>query len=100
MSQVNHKKPWDIKREEPWNNTIGKDTYPGWGVKVVYDDYIMTPEELGNYTYGYIGAALGLTKTELYGGSWYAAGFPTSGADWDNEYNDWSSIKKGADDYK
>ncbi len=100
MSQVNHKKPWDIKREEPWNNTIGKDTYPGWGVKVVYNDYLMTPEELGNYTYGYIGAALGLTKMELYSGSWYAADFPTGGADWDNEYNDWSSIKKGADDYK
>ena len=37
---------------------------------------------------------------ELYGGSWYAAGFPVGGPEWTNEYNDWSSIKKGAQAYK
>ena len=68
--------------------------------QVKYNGNLMTPEELGNYTYGYIGAAMGLTTAELYGGSWYAAGFPTGGADWTNEYNDWSSIKKGAQEYR
>lgn len=70
------------------------------GVKVKYNDNMMTPEELGNYTYGYIGAAMGLSMMELYGGSWYAAGFPVGGPEWTNEYNDWSSIKKGAQAYK
>ncbi len=100
ISQVNHKKPWDIKREEPWNETIAANTYPGWGVKVYYDGYLMTPEELGNYTYGYIGAALGLSYTELYGGSWVAAKFPIGGDDLKNEFNDWISITLGSEDYK
>ena len=100
ISQVNHKKPWDIKREGPWNKTIGANTYPGWGVKVQYNSALMTPEELGNYTYGYIGAALGLSVAELYGGSWVAAGFPLGGDDWANEYNDWNAIKNGANAYK
>ena len=100
ISEVNHKARWDIKREEPWNKTIGNNTYPGMGVKVKYNDNMMTPEELGNYTYGYIGAAMGLSMMELYGGSWYAAGFPVGGPEWTNEYNDWSSIKKGAQAYK
>ena len=36
VSQVYHKAPWDIKRETPWNKTIGNGTYPGGGVQVVY----------------------------------------------------------------
>ena len=70
------------------------------GAEVRYNGNLMTPEELGNYSYGYIGAALGLTMAELYGGSWYAAGFPIGGTEWSNEYHDWNSIKKGVQAYK
>ena len=94
LSQVYHRQPWDIKRETSWNSTIGAKTYPGWGVKVMYNNALMTPEELGNYTYGYIGTALGFNLTELYGGSWVAAGFPISGDELSNEFNDWTAIKK------
>lgn len=59
----------------------------------------MTPEELGNYTYGYIGAALGLPTGELIAGSWVAAGFPTEGSALNNEFNDWLSIILGIQDY-
>ena len=65
----------------------------------MYNNNLMTPEELGNYTYGYIGKALGFNLAELYGGSWAAAGFPISGKELSNEFSDWSSIKKGYNGY-
>ena len=36
----------------------------------------MNLEQLGNFTYGYIGGALGLSSPMLIGGSWFAAGHP------------------------
>ncbi|MCL2083213.1 MAG: polymorphic toxin type 44 domain-containing protein [Oscillospiraceae bacterium] len=55
-----------------------------------------TPEKLGNYTYGYIGKALGVPFKVLIGGSWYADGFTFT----KNEFNDWKEIKKGYDAYR
>ena len=60
---------------------------------------LMTPEELGNYTYGYIGTALGISLPELYTGSWVAAGLPISGDAMANEFTDWYSIEKGTNRY-
>ena len=99
ISQVNHGADWDIKLPDSWNETIGENTYPGFGVKVFFQGILMTPEQLGNYTYGYIGIAMGLTSIELLGGSWYAAGFPIGGSDWNNEYGDWYWIMEGAYGY-
>lgn len=101
ITKVYHGAPWDIKLKKPWNDTIAKGTYPGWGVKVYYNGNLMDPEELGNYTYGYIGHALGLSLSpELYGGSWVAAGLPTSGGSLASEFEDWPAIKKGYNAYK
>ena len=95
ISQVNHNKPWDIKRSESWESTIGS-TYPGSaGAEVVYNGYIVTPEYLGNYTYGYIGAAMGISSRMLHTGSFVAA-LPIK--TWDsfmNEFSDWNAIDAG-----
>ncbi|MCL2083222.1 MAG: polymorphic toxin type 44 domain-containing protein [Oscillospiraceae bacterium] len=58
-----------------------------------------TPEELGNYTYGYIGAALGFPLEVLYAGSFVAADKSTS-EKLQNEFNDWGEIKKGYGAYR
>ena len=56
----------------------------------------MTPEQLGNYTYGYLGAAFGFPLIVLLGGSFYAAEhFHMNSAQASNEFNDWMSIRAG-----
>ena len=76
-SQVNHDANWDIKRPEPWERTIGT-TFPGsFDTPVVFRGRVMTLEQLGNFTYGYIGAAMGIPAEVLLFGSAYAAGLPS-----------------------
>jgi hypothetical protein len=101
-SIVNINKPWDIKLENRWNETIARDTFPGRDAPIVYNGMIVTPESLGNYTYGYIGAALGIPLNVLYGGSWYADGFstPSNEESWLNEMQDWANIEKGFNAYR
>jgi len=63
----------------------------------------MTPETLGNWTYGYIGAALGIDLWMLLGGSWYADATSRGGFNptfpwsyrWANEMLDWEYIMTG-----
>ena len=89
--------PWDIKVDISWEETIGT-AYPGnIDTKVLYRGRIMTPENLGNYTYGYLGAAYGFNLDILYLGSYYAAGFPNIGTTaYDNEmFEDRPYIKLG-----
>ena len=96
-NQVNHGGLWDVKEEDSWNKTIAQGTYPGWGIQFFYDYRIMNPEQLGNYTYGYIGAALDISLQTLQLGSWYADGFsmPWNVDAWENEMNDWFWIERG-----
>ena len=91
---VNHKQPWDIKRSESWQNTIGT-PFPGVGVYVLFNGISMTPEQLGNFSYGFLGFAYGIPYEHLLGGSYYAAGFPTESAQLANEFFDWFFIKLG-----
>lgn len=91
---VNHEEEWDIKRKDPWEKTIGT-SYPGFGTEVLYEGNILTPEDLGNYTYGSIGKAYGFPLLILYAGSYYAAGFPVGEDFWNNEWKDWGYITKG-----
>ncbi len=91
---VNHEAPWDIKREKPWTDTLGT-PYPGFGVKVIYHDSLTTVEELGNYTYGYLGYSYKIPLPVLYAGSYYAANMPMEGAALHNEFFDWVPITKG-----
>lgn len=93
---VNHRAPWDIKREEPWNRTVtgGIPTWPGFGNPVYFRGSIGDVEYLGNYTYGYIGAAFGFPLSALILGSIYAAPLGTH-AQRVNEVQDWSPITRG-----
>ena len=91
--------PWDLKVAECWEKTIGA-KYPGFDVKVYFDGWLMTPEELGNFTYGYIGGAFGIPYLILIGASWVVAGFPTSGDDLAGEYKDWKHISIGYKAYQ
>lgn len=56
---------------------------------------ITTPENLGNFTYGYLGYSYGISLEVLLVGSYYAAGFPTSDDALKNEINDWIHITRG-----
>ena len=60
---------WDIKYGDPWDRTIQTE-YPGDGATVVYHGETLVLEELGNYTYGYIGKAYGFSDGMLILGSW------------------------------
>ena len=95
--QVNHDAPWDIKREDRWIETIG-DNFPGVGNEVIFRGIVNTPEQLGNLTYGYIGAALGLPLEILLAGSVYAAnnsGQLSNINQIANELEDWLPIYRG-----
>jgi len=95
---VNHGAPWDIKREKSWINTI-KTKFPGaYNTEVIYTGRIMTPEFLGNYTYGYLGSAFRIPHDVLIGGSVVAAA-PKALKDIQNEIGDWTHVTKGFNDY-
>ena len=93
---VNHEAPWDIKREQPWRDTIGTE-YPGTSdTPVLYNGRYFTPESLGNYTYGALGRAYGFDLETLLNGSMYAQGFPRPGSkDYKNEMIDRLYITEG-----
>ena len=93
-SLVNHNAPWDVKLKESWNTTIGT-PFPGENVEVQFYGNMMTPEMLGNFTYGYLGYSYGIPLDILIAGSYYAAGFPRSGKALTNEILDWASVWKG-----
>ena len=55
----------------------------------------MTPEQLGNYTYGVLGYAYGIPLNHLILGSYHAADFPTEGPALENELMDWGFVTMG-----
>ena len=71
--QVKTGATWDIKLPNRWKETI-KSTYPGSeSTEVIYMQKIMTPESLGNMTYGYLGSAAGFSRGVLFYGGDFAA---------------------------
>ena len=93
--QMNHDGPWDIKLEHRWDQTIAPGSFPGGGVVIYMGGHLMTPNRLGNFTYGYIGTAVGFPDRILQFGSWYAAGFPIFGRYARAERADWQDILLG-----
>ena len=91
---VNHGAEWDLKVESSWKNTIGT-AFPGQATPIIYNGVQMKVEDLGNYTYGYLGRFFNFSLSLLYAGSYYAAGFPTNEYDLIDELDDWKYIKQG-----
>jgi len=79
IKQVNHGGDWDIKNIGPWNRTIAANTAPGELTPIVVNGQIVTPNMLGNMTYGYLGVASGYTLAALLTGGDYAAGSANGG---------------------
>lgn len=99
ISQVNTGAPWDIKRPEMWKHTLGI-TYPGdYNSPVIFNGEFFTPEQLGNITYGYLGAAIGYSMNILKAGSEFAALPMSTQEDVWAEYQDHQYIKRGYDWY-
>ena len=98
ISLVNHDHAWDIKRPERWQETIGS-TFPGYNKYALFNGRFFTPEDLGNLTYGYIGAHLGMGSGILRLGSFVAAGAPLGGDALFNESKDSGYVQLGVDLY-
>lgn len=71
-TQFNHSAKYDIKRPNNWNLFFDI-IFPGRDVQFLFDGEMITPEDLGNLIYGYIGRLLGFSDRILYQGGGYAA---------------------------
>lgn len=92
---VDHNHTWDIKVPDMWRQHFAHTPFPGKEGKVIFRDIELTPECLGNLTYGYIGASYGYPYDVLLAGSYYAANYPTGKDELSNELMDWRYISIG-----
>ena len=67
-NQVKPEGPWDLKHRPSWEAAFGNGTFHGATFNIIYEDTIITPELLGNITYGYWGSAMGYSDELLYFG--------------------------------
>lgn len=76
-SMINNNAPWDIKRQAQWNEQIGVEfsvrDENGEFNSFVLNGEVITPEILGNMTYGYWGTAMNYGSTLLFMGGGEAA---------------------------
>ncbi|MCL2353447.1 MAG: polymorphic toxin type 44 domain-containing protein [Defluviitaleaceae bacterium] len=99
--QMYHGGPWDIKVPGRWRGTLGIPATYVPGHTTFQQTYFyfrgmrMRPEDLGNWTFGYIGAAVGFNLEMLLFGSWFVAGRPTEGDALIEEQRDWIAIGQG-----
>ena len=109
--QVTHGAPWDIKRDDPWRMQFGDIKMPYYGVKkeeFLFQGELITREDLGNITYGYLGSAMGLGEITLFWGAgvannWVNAIFYGKAYDPEENYGDdpedLDFVKKGIQMY-
>lgn len=67
----NHYGKYDVKIESCWNNLFSV-PFPGRDAQFVFNDLIVTPEDLGNYLYGLTGSYIGLSSKLIHQGAGYA----------------------------
>ena len=111
-NQVTHGAPWDIKRDGSWKEQFGDVRMPIYNSdkqeKFLFRGELVTREDLGNITYGYLGSAMGIGDITLYWGGGIAAQgfskiFSETVRDSDQWYGDTEedhqAIQKGIDFY-
>lgn len=99
-AQVGNEGRWNIKRDAKiWEETIGT-TFPGYSGQMYFFGILITVEDAGNITYGYLGKAAEISDNALQTGSAvnHAAGHGFN--DWGNEAADWGMIAAGISLYK
>jgi RHS repeat-associated protein len=62
-NQVDHNAPWDIKRKKPWRQQFPNLPFLS---KFIFRGRKTNVEDLGNFTYGYLGSAMGIDREFLY----------------------------------
>ena len=72
--QVNHEAPWDIKVDASWETQFGDLRMPYYdgtedNERFLFRGELITREDLGNITYGYLGSAMGLGELTLFWGA-------------------------------
>ena len=90
---------WNIKRSpDAWENKV-KTTFPGYSTKMYFNGNLVTVEDVGNITYGYLGTAAGIAPPILVGAS-SANHIKNHGVfGWGNEISDHDYIQMGIDWY-
>ena len=92
-SKVAAGKEWDLKLKENWTNMFGSQiTYYHQAFKFLYEGEIITSEDLGNITFGYLGSAVGFSETTLNVGAWIAG-------DGDENEQDTKMVKRGIEKF-
>ena len=71
--QVESGARWDLKLENRWNEMFNYQiTYYSQAFKFIYEGKIITSEDLGNITFGYLGSAMGFSSNTLHAGALFA----------------------------
>jgi len=101
--------PWDLKVQSSWENTLGIPAIWGhnWSTLVIFRGMEVSTSHLGNWIYGYVGNALGISLSMLIGAStavgWIGDGLPFLPNDFiesiRNEMTDWPEVTAGFDAY-
>ena len=64
--QVTLKGPWDVKQPESWKQQFGEAKMPTSKEKVLFMGEAIDAADLGNFTYGFWGASMGISPEILY----------------------------------
>ena len=89
---------WNLKRFENgvynWEENLGI-TFPGYGTKMLLNGNLVTVENVGNITYGYLGKASGISDRLLYWASGANDSKNHGNSQLDNETEDRKWIEEG-----
>lgn len=100
--QVGNTGPWNLKYRESdgnhWEETLGI-SFWGYSKQMSLNGKLVTVEQVGNITYGYLGAAAGMSQGWMNFGSSVNHFFKHGITQWDNENADKSLFMLGINWY-
>ena len=65
-AQVTLKGPWDVKQPDSWKQQFGETKMPTTSEKVLFMGEPVDAADIGNFTYGFFGASMGISPEMLY----------------------------------